>query len=69
LTGSIAPCQTPKMSEHDILANQKIILEHQQIILANQKAIQENQETIKQNQAALPQILKNQQEILALLRK
>ena len=37
--------------------------------LANQKAIQENQAAIQQNQGALPQILKNQEKILALLQK
>ena len=62
-------CQTPKMSEHDILANQKLIIENQQTILANQKAIQENQAAIQQNQGTLPQILKNQEKILALLQK
>jgi hypothetical protein len=69
LTASGGPCHTPKMSEHDVLANQKLILENQQTIQENQKVIQKNQTIIKQNQQALPQILKNQEEILALLRK
>jgi hypothetical protein len=57
------------MSEHDVIANQKLILENQQTIIANQKAIQDNQGIIKQNQEALPEILKNQEKILALLQK
>jgi hypothetical protein len=50
------------MAEQDILSNQKQILE-------NQRAILDNQEIIKQNQESLPLILKNQETILALLRK
>ncbi len=50
------------MAEQDILSNQKQILE-------NQKAILDNQEIIKQNQQSLALILKNQETILALLRK
>lgn len=64
------------MSEQEILANQKMILENQAKILANQQVIQENQaaikanqETIKQNQAKLDLILANQERILSLLEK
>ena len=57
------------MSEHDIVANQKLILDNQHSILANQKAIQDNQAIIKQNQESLQLILKNQEKILALLQK
>ena len=69
MTATRSACHTPKMSESDILANQKLILENQQVILANQKVIEQNQATIKENQQALPQILKNQEKILALLHK
>jgi hypothetical protein len=48
------------MAEADVLSNQRIILENQKAILANQAQIQENQK-------ALPQILANQDKILALL--
>jgi hypothetical protein len=57
------------MSENDVLANQKLILENQRTILANPKTIQVNQAIITQNQESLPLILKNQEKILALLRK
>ena len=57
------------MSEHDIVANQKLILENQHTILAHQKTIQDNQAIIKQNQDSLQVILKNQEKILALLQK
>jgi len=57
------------MSENEILSNQKIILENQTTIVANQKAILENQDTIKSNQASLNAILKNQELILAALKK
>jgi len=50
------------MSDTDVIANQKLIIENQAIILANQ-------ETIKENQVALETILKNQERILALLQK
>jgi hypothetical protein len=50
------------MSDTDVIANQKLIVENQAKILANQ-------ETIKHNQAALEAILKNQERILALLQK
>jgi hypothetical protein len=57
------------MSDHDILANQKLIIENQQVIIGNQKAIQDNQSIIKHNQESLGLILKNQEAILALLQK
>jgi hypothetical protein len=57
------------MSDHDILANQKLIIENQQVIIGNQKAIQDNQSIIKHNQESLGLILKNQETILALLQK
>jgi hypothetical protein len=50
------------MSDTDVIANQKVILENQATILANQ-------EIIKQNQATLETIVKNQERILALLQK
>jgi len=51
-----------RMSETDIIANQKLIIENQKTILANQ-------DIIKQNQATLQTIVKNQERILALLQK
>jgi len=64
------------MAETEVLGNQKQILENQATILANQgdikknqQAILANQETIKKNQQSLDLILKNQEKILALLRK
>ena len=48
------------MAEAKVLSNQKIIIENQKTIIANQEQIQENQK-------ALPQILANQDKILALL--
>jgi len=51
-----------RMSDTDVIANQKLIVENQAKILANQ-------ETIKQNQATLETIVKNQERILALLQK
>ncbi|HEX3743615.1 MAG TPA: hypothetical protein VHW09_06790 [Bryobacteraceae bacterium] len=57
------------MSDHDVLANQKLIIENQQVIIGNQKAIQDNQSIIKHNQESLGLILKNQETILALLQK
>jgi hypothetical protein len=63
-----------KMSENDVIANQKRILQNQKSILANQNTIKANQETIKRNQAsilknqsALGTIVKNQKRILAKL--
>ena len=50
------------MSDTDVIANQKLIVENQAKILANQ-------ETIKHNQATLEIILKNQERILAILQK
>ena len=50
------------MSDTDVIANQKLIVENQAKILANQ-------ETIKRNQATLEIILKNQERILAILQK
>ena len=50
------------MSEHDILANQKLILENQHslpLIVKNQEKIFENQQ----------KILENQEKILAMLQK
>jgi hypothetical protein len=55
-----------KMSESNVLANQKQILKNQKAILGNQGQIKANQETIKKNQAA---ILKNQKQILAAVKK
>jgi hypothetical protein len=57
------------MSEQEILANQKTILGHQASILENQKTILDNQKTIEKNQEALDEILQNQKEILAALKK
>jgi hypothetical protein len=64
------------MPESDIIANQKQIIENQKTILSNQQHIQGNQETIKadqeaikKNQATLDIIVKNQEEIVALLKK
>lgn len=50
------------MSDTDVIANQKLIVENQVKILANQ-------ETIKRNQVAPETILKNQERTLALLQK
>jgi hypothetical protein len=52
-----------------ILDNQKTILSHQGSILENQKTILHNQASIEKNQGALDEILKNQKEILAALKK
>jgi hypothetical protein len=52
-----------------ILKNQKAILGNQATIVKNQKAILANQGAIKKNQAALSQILKNQKQILAAVKK
>jgi hypothetical protein len=64
-----------KMSDNDVIANQKHILQNQKEILSNQKAIKANQETIKKNQASilknqatLGTIVKNQKKILAKLK-
>jgi hypothetical protein len=65
-----------QMSENDVIANQKSILKNQNEIIANQTKIKSNQEAIKKNQAtilrnqgSLNTILKNQKQILALLKK
>jgi hypothetical protein len=50
------------MSDTDVIANQKLIIENQATILANQ-------EIIKQNQATLETIVLNQERILAFLQK
>jgi hypothetical protein len=82
LNGAISPCFTScrkennKMSENDVIANQKRILKNQKEIIANQTRIKSNQEAIKKNQGtilknqgSLNTILKNQRQILALLKK
>lgn len=63
------PTEAAFMADNDVIANQRTILENQKTMLANQKTIVENQEVIKKNQASLNRILKNQEEILALLKK
>ena len=55
-----------KMSESNVLANQKQILKNQKAILGNQGQIKANQETIKKNQASS---LRNQKQILAAVKK
>jgi hypothetical protein len=64
-----------RMSENDVIANQKRILQNQKSILTNQTAIKANQETIKKNQASilrnqatLNTIVQNQKKILAKLK-
>jgi hypothetical protein len=52
-----------------IVKNQKAILGNQATIVKNQKTILANQGAIKKNQSALNQILKNQKQILAALKK
>jgi hypothetical protein len=63
-----------RMSENQVIANQKQILKNQKSILANQNTIKANQETIKKNQASilknqatLAVIVKNQKKILTKL--
>ena len=58
-----------EMSESEIVSNQKTILKNQATIIANQKAILQNQDAIKNNQSSLDKILKNQELILAALKK
>jgi hypothetical protein len=65
-----------KMSERAVINNQKHILKNQKAILSNQGQIKANQGTIKKNQASilknqnsLNTIIKNQEQILALLKK
>jgi len=52
-----------------IVKNQKAILANQKTIVKNQKAILANQGTIKKNQSALDEILSNQKQILAAVKK
>jgi hypothetical protein len=52
-----------------IVKNQKSILTNQQTIVKNQKTLLANQGTIKKNQSALTEILNNQKEILAAVKK
>ena len=59
-----------------ILANQATIMKNQKAILANQTTIAKNQKTllanqgvIKKNQSGLDEILKNQRQILAAVKK
>lgn len=57
------------MAETDVIANQRIILENQKLILANQEQIQQNQGIIQKNQEKLDIIIRNQEQILASLKK
>ena len=57
------------MAETDVIANQQVILENQKLILANQEQIKDNQEIIKKNQEKLDIIIRNQEQILASLKK
>jgi hypothetical protein len=52
----------PATSEAKVLANQKAILRNQALILKNQKEIKKNQDT-------LDVIVKNQEKIIAALRR
>jgi hypothetical protein len=52
-----------------IVRNQKAILSNQKTIVKNQKTLLANQGTIKKNQTALNEILNNQKEILAAVKK
>ena len=56
-------------NQSTIVKNQKRILANQQTIVKNQKMIYANQGVIKKNQSALTEILKNQKEILAAIKK
>ena len=63
-------------NQKTILANQATIMKNQRAILANQATIVKNQKTllanqgvIKKNQSALDEILKNQRQILAAVKK
>ena len=58
-----------KMSNDNVLANQKTIIKNQATILSNQTAIKKNQGDIKTNQKKLDQILANQKAILANQKK
>ena len=64
------------MADVEVVANQKTLLEHQkqiltnqEQILSNQKEILSNQTSIKSNQDALDEILENQKQILASVKK
>jgi hypothetical protein len=57
------------VSDTEIVSNQKTILQNQAAIIANQKSILQNQDAIKSNQSSLDAILKNQELILAALKK
>jgi hypothetical protein len=75
--------ETKDMADAKVLSNQKTILANQATIVKNQKAILSNQKTIvknqrtllanqgaiQKNQAALDEILNNQKEILAAVKK
>jgi hypothetical protein len=52
-----------------IMKNQKAILANQTTIVKNQKTLLANQGVIKKNQSALDEILKNQRQILAAVKK
>jgi hypothetical protein len=52
-----------------IVKNQKAILSNQKTIVKNQRTLLTNQGTIKKNQSALSEILNNQKEILAAVKK
>jgi hypothetical protein len=63
-------------NQKTILANQATIIKNQKAILANQSTIVKNQKTllanqgvIKKNRSALDEILKNQRQILAAVKK
>ena len=63
-------------NQKTILANQATIIKNQKAILANQTTIVKNQKTllanqgvIKKNQSPLDEILKNQRQILAAVKK
>jgi hypothetical protein len=74
VAAAAGPGGRAKMSERDVIANQKRILGNQKAIVANQGEIKLNQQTIKKNQAAilknqriLNTIVENQKRILSLL--
>jgi hypothetical protein len=56
-------------NQSTIVKNQKRILANQHTIVKNQKLIFANQGVIKKNQSALTEILQNQKEILAAVKK
>jgi hypothetical protein len=51
------------------MKNQKVILANQATIVKNQKTLLANQGVITKNQSALDEILKNQRQILAAVKK